>query len=134
MSWNIDELQKLAHGQADWIVESEGDVLAISNDEGIDAFLYAGNNQLIIESPLFALASVKDPAKLNALILETHLLVPLSTIGVSTIGGEKYYVAFGALSSKSDKEVILEEIETLFANVPEFIELYEQYLNKEQAA
>lgn len=134
MAWKIDGIHELALAQEDWAVEKEGEVLAISNDEGVDAFLYAGEHQIVVETVLFPLAAVKDVAALNTLILDTHQFLPLSTVGVNEINGEKYYVAFGALSTESKAEVLLEEIATLFANVPEFLELYAQHLKMEEVA
>ena len=133
MTWTHESTRQLAEQQPGWVVESEGDCLSISNDEGVDAFLYAGAQQMIVETPLFPLSTVKETASLNDLILRTHQLLPLTTIGIKTIGGEDYYVAFGALSVDSKDTVVIEEIETLFANVDEFLELYAEYLNQEAA-
>lgn len=128
MSWTHNTIKALAEAQNSWVVESEGNCLSISNDEGIDAFLYVGAQQIIVEAPLFAKNSVKNPAELNELILRTHQLQPLSTIGIKTIGDQDYYIAFGALSAESHDNVIIEEVETLFANVDDFLELYSEYL------
>lgn len=133
MSWNKDTLLTLIEAQSNWIVESEGACLTISNDEGIDVFVYVGNQQMVVETALFPAASVKDKNALNELILRSHQLVPLTTIGINSIGDEEYYVAFGALSTDSKESVVLEEIETLFNNVPEFLDLYSDYLNVEMA-
>lgn len=134
MSWSKNTLKELAESQPTWVVEEEGDCLSISNDEGIDAFIYAGKQQLVVETALFPAASVSDVNALNALILRTHQLVPLTTIGVSSIGGNDYYVAFGALSVDSKDAVVVEEIETLFDNVSEFLDLYSTHLTMEAVA
>ncbi|NVK72173.1 MAG: DUF2170 family protein [Oceanospirillaceae bacterium] len=132
MYWNKDTLLKLIEIQPDWDVTSEGDCLNISNDEGIDVFVYIGNQQILVETPLFSSASVKDKNVLNDLVLRSHQLVPLTSICINKIGNEEYYVAFGALSTDSKDSVILEEIETLFNNVTEFLDLYSDYLNLEK--
>lgn len=131
MSWNKDSLLALVQAHPDWVVEPEGDCLNIANDEGIDVFVYAGNKQILVETALFAASSVKDKDGLNNLILKSHQLVPLSTIGLKQIGDEDYYVAFGALSTDSKDSVVIEEIETLFENVTEFLDLYSEYLGVE---
>lgn len=133
MAWVHESIKTLAEQQPGWVVECEGDCLSISNDEGVDAFLYAGASQLIVEAPLFSLSAVKDTASLNELILRTHQLLPLSTIGIKSIGGEEYYTAFGSLSVNSKESVVIEEVETLFANIDEFLELYVEHLNEEVA-
>ncbi len=134
MPWTIDDLYALTNAQEEWVVEKEGECLAIANDEGIEAFLYAGDTQIIVESLLFPQSAVIDTHILNELVLKTHQLVPLSTVGISQIAGENYYVAFGALSSDSQEDTLLEEISALFSNVPEFIELYEEHLKTENVA
>jgi uncharacterized protein YjfI (DUF2170 family) len=131
MAWTFDGIKTLLESQNLWVVEAEGDCLSISNDEGVDAFLYAGEQQIVVETPLFAKQDVKDTAGLNELILRSHQLLPLTTIGIKNINGEAFYIAFGSLSAESKDSVLIEEIETLFLNVGEFIELYAQFLNTE---
>ena len=134
MIWNNVKLKALAESQPAWVTEVEGDCLRISNDEGIDAFIYAGDQQILAETALFPAANVADTAMLNDLILRTHHLLPLTTICINKIGNEDYYVAFGSVSVDSKDSVIVEEIETLFANVDEFLELYNEHLNGGAAA
>ena len=134
MLWNNETLKVLAESQPSWVAEVEGDCLRISNDEGIDAFIYVGDQQILAETALFPAANVADKATLNDLILRTHHLLPLTTICINKIGNEEYYVAFGSLSVDSKDSVIVEEIETLLANVDEFLELYDEHLNEEAAA
>jgi uncharacterized protein YjfI (DUF2170 family) len=134
MAWTFDSVKTLIETQENWVVESEGDCLSVSNDEGVDAFVYAGEQQLVVETPLFPFSKVNQPDALNLLVLKTHQLLPLTTIGIKHIGDEDYYVAFGSLSIDSKDTVVLEEIETLFLNVAEFIELYSDYLIQETHA
>lgn len=131
MTWSNETLKTLAESQSAWVVESEGDCLSISNDEGIDAFVYLGSRQISVEAALFPAAAVTDTAALNELVLRSHNLLPLTAICINDIAGEEYYVAFGALSVDSKDSVIVEEIETLFANVGEFLELYSEHLHGE---
>ncbi|RKF15842.1 DUF2170 family protein [Alginatibacterium sediminis] len=129
MSWSQESLAELANQNPNWTVDSEGEVLSISNDEGLDAFVYVGTGQILVNLALFPVAKVSDVAALNNLIMRSHHLLPLSAICVETIGTEDYYVAFGALSTDSQPSVIIEEIEVLFANVPEFFDLYAEYIS-----
>lgn len=131
MAWDLDSIKALTSAQESWQVEAESDCLSISNDEGVDAFIYAGEQQIIVETLLFPADNVKDTAALNDLILRTHQLLPLTTIGIKPIGEQDYYVAFGSLSAASKDSVLLEEIETLFINVGEFLELYADHLTSE---
>ncbi len=128
MTTKREQILSLMNEQINFTAEMQGDVINISNDEGVDAFLVVGEKQIIVETILFPSNAVKDTAALDAEILRTHWFVPLSTLAVSAIAGEEYYVAFGALSVDSKDEVIVEEVETLFMNVPEFLELYSEHL------
>ncbi|MCW8127130.1 DUF2170 family protein [Microbulbifer halophilus] len=134
MTWNNENLRQLAQQHPDWVVEAEGDCLSVSNDEGVDAFVYVGEEQIVVETILFPVDRVDDEAALNKLILQTHQLVPLTTIAIKNIGAESYYVAFGALSVSSKDEVVIEEIETLFANVGDFLDLYAEHFEMEGVA
>ena len=134
MTCSIESLKILAESQSDWVVEQEGDCLSLSNDEGIDAFAYVGEQQIIIESALFAADSVDDAAALNDLILRTHQLLSLTAISIKKIDGQDYYIAFGALSSDSKDSVIIQEIETLFSNINDFLDLYSEHLKQESIA
>lgn len=128
-TWTHETLKTLVEQQVGWVAESESNCLSISNDEGIDAFVYVGEEQIVVEAVLFPLSSVDNPVALNDLILRTHQLLPLTTVSIQAIDGEDYYVAFGALSAGSDEAVVIEEVETLFANVDEFLTLYSEHLN-----
>jgi uncharacterized protein YjfI (DUF2170 family) len=134
MTWSNKSLKELAESQPSWVVEAEGECLTISNDEGIDAFVYVGSQQVIVEAALFPASDVKDVNALNELILRSHHLLPLTAICINKIAEQDYYIAFGALSVDSKDSVIIEEIETLFANTGEFLDLYSQYLAQETIA
>jgi uncharacterized protein YjfI (DUF2170 family) len=134
MTWTNDSLRQLVAGHPDWTVKAEGECFSVSNDEGIDAFVYVGEQQIVVETILFPVASVANEAELNKLILRTHQLLPLTSVGITTIDGANYYVAFGALSVSSRDEVVIEEIETLLANVSDFMDLYADYLQPEKVA
>lgn len=128
MTTKRDNILSLMNEQINFTAELEGECISISNDEGVDAFLVVGETQIVVETILFPVSAVKDTAALDHGILRTHRLVPLSTLAVSNIGEDEYYVAFGSLSVDSKDEVIVEEVEALFANVPEFLELYSEHL------
>ena len=134
MNWNNENLKELAESQQSWEVEAKGDCLDITSDDGIDAYIYVGEKQIIAETILFPASQVSDKAAMNDLILRTHNLLPLTTICINKIGDEDFYAAFGSLSVDSKDSVVIEEIETLFANVSEFLELYKDFLNEETAA
>lgn len=130
---DIEKLSALLSEQP-WEVESDGNCLNITSEEGVTVYLVSGETQILVETPLFAAKDVADTSQLNDMVLRTHHLVPLSTVCIKSISNEDYYIAFGSLSRDSRDTVIIEEIQTLFENVSEFLELYSQMIKGEKVA
>jgi uncharacterized protein YjfI (DUF2170 family) len=130
MTWELSQLAEIISAQNGYVVTHEADCLLIANEDGIDAWLAISGEQILVESLLFSLDEVKEPAVLNEEILRTHMLFPLTTIGISSVAGTQYYTAFGSLSSQSKEESVLIEISTLFQNVEAFLAAYQDFLNK----
>ncbi len=128
MTWDLSQLETLLKQNNDLVVTQEDNCLLIANGDGLDAWLAISGEQIIVESLLFSTNEVKDGAALNEEILKTHMLFPLTTVGISQVAGEEYYTAFGALSSQSKEESVLIEIETLFQNVEAFLDAYSVHL------
>ncbi|GAB6261142.1 DUF2170 family protein [Photobacterium sp. 53610] len=131
--WQLSDLAPLLSEHDGWQVELQGQALLIRNEDNIEAFLAVSGEQILVEVVLFDAAQVKDTDALNNEILRTHKMFPLSTIGINSINGNDYYIAFGSLSSQSKAESVVIEVATLFRNVEAFIDLYQDYL-KEQTA
>jgi hypothetical protein len=129
MSWDLESIESLFKEHDDFVVTREENCLLIANQDGIDAWLAISGEQILVETLLFASLEVKDKAALDHEILSTHMLFPLTTVGISTVGDEEYYVAFGALSAQSKSESIVIEVETLFQNVASFLDAYETHLS-----
>jgi uncharacterized protein len=128
MTWDLNQLEALLSNNQDLVVTKEQNCLMIANSDGIDAWLAISGEQIIIETLLFAKSEVKDSNVLNEEILKTHMLFPLTTVGISQVGGDEYYTAFGSLSSQSKAESIEIELTTLFQNVEAFIDAYQIHL------
>jgi uncharacterized protein YjfI (DUF2170 family) len=129
MSWELSSLFSLLSECDQWAVTAEEDCLCVTNTDGLEAFVAVSGQQIIVESVLFAVSQVSDTVALNDLILRTHQIFPLTTVAISTIGDEDYYIAFGALSAGSKEESVLLELEALFDNVAGFLDAYEEHLN-----
>jgi len=128
MAWELSQLATVISQQSGYVVTHEADCLLIANEDGIDAWLAISGEQILVESLLFSLDEVKDKAALNEEILRTHMLFPLTTIGISNVAGSQYYTAFGSLSAQSKQESIVIEIDTLFQNVEAFLDAYQGFL------
>lgn len=128
MVWDLSTIQASLEKQSQWAVHTENDCLFITNEDGLDAYVAVSGEQIIVESILFASSAVTDHPGLNEQILKTHQVFPLTTIGISSVEGEDYYVAFGALSSQSKEASVVIEVEALFDNVAAFLDVYEDFL------
>ncbi|GAA6184244.1 MULTISPECIES: DUF2170 family protein [Alteromonadaceae] len=129
MTWDLDQLETLLSKNDNIVVTREDNCLLIGNGDGLDAWLALSGEQIIIESILFSSSEVKDKAALNEEILKTHMLFPLTTIGISQVAEQDYYTAFGALSSQSKAESIQIELDALFHNVAAFLDAYQEHLH-----
>ncbi|MCW8091319.1 DUF2170 family protein [Alteromonas sp. ASW11-130] len=129
MAWDLQSIESLFEKRDDLVVTREENCLLIANQDGIDAWLAISGEQILVESLLFASSQVRDKAALDHEILSTHMVFPLTTVGISTINGEEYYTAFGALSAQSKQETIEIEVDTLFQNVASFLDAYETHLH-----
>ncbi len=86
-------------------------------------------SQILVETLLWPVGEVDDPAAFNEMILKTHKLLPLSTFGIRPgPDGKDYYEMFGSLSEGSILESILFEIETLADNAMQAAEAYQSDL------
>ena len=128
MVWDLSSIEASLSKQTQWVVHSENDCLFITNEDGLDAYVAVSGAQIVVESILFASSAVADSKGLNEQILKTHQVFPLTTIGITSVEGEDYYMAFGALSSQSKEESVVIEVATLFDNVAAFLDVYEDYL------
>jgi uncharacterized protein YjfI (DUF2170 family) len=128
MTWELAQLAEIISAQDGYVVTNEADCLLIANQDGIDAWLAISGEQIIVESLLFSLDEVTNSNALNEEILRTHMIFPLTTIGISKVASVDYYTAFGSLSAQSKEESILIEVSTLFQNVEAFIDAYQSFL------
>ena len=107
MTWDLNQLEALFSDNQDLVVTRE---------------------EIIVESLLFSVNEVKDKTALNEEILKTHMIFPLTTVGISNVAGDDYYTAFGSLSSQSKAQSITIEVQTLFQNVEAFLDAYAEHL------
>lgn len=82
-------------------------------------------SQILVDTLLWPVEEVKDTASFNDMILRTHKLFPLSTIGIRPgPDGRDYYEMFGALSAGSIIDSVLFELETLADNAMQAADAY----------
>ncbi|MGZ0784372.1 biofilm formation regulator BacA [Pseudomonas saponiphila] len=92
-------------------------------------FIALSGEQILVEALLWPQSEVTDVQAFNEEVLLSRQLFPLSSIGLETgLGGERFYMMFGALSATSTLSNVIYEIETLASNVIRATEAYEGYL------
>jgi uncharacterized protein YjfI (DUF2170 family) len=129
MTWDLNQIETLLADNHDLVVTKEENCLLVANSDGIDAWVAISGEQILVETLLFAKIEVKDCDALNEEILKTHMIFPLTTVGISRVAGEEYYTAFGSLSSQSKAESVMIELTTLFQNVEAFLDAYHEHLH-----
>lgn len=105
-------------GDVDVSVEPGSDVLRITLKErgGLDVLMVASGEQILCSVLLTPCETVPDRATFERRALSMHKLIPLSNFGISEIDGTEWYELFGALSSRSSAEALVEEVSVLAAN------------------
>ncbi len=61
-------------------------------------------------------SSIRDNAAFEHRLLKANKLLPLSTFGITEVGGKEHYEIFGQISGGSQIEEIVEEMATLGKN------------------
>ncbi|MBV7405994.1 YjfI family protein [Enterobacter sp. ENT03] len=85
------------------------------------------SHQLIIETYICPVREINNQDEFNLFLLRNQKLLPLSSVGISLLQGEEYYVAFGALSLHSSLDDILLEISALAENAIDLAEITDEF-------
>lgn len=111
------------------INESDPTMMITMHEYGdLPVFMSVSGDQIIAESILWPAKDVADQAAFNETVLRTQNYYPLSTICLGRRANEDYYLMEGSLSSVSDINDIILEIETLANNVIRVTEAYADIL------
>ena len=127
MTWNplalATALQTVPEQNID-VTNSENALIIKMNDYGD---LQINSRQMIIETFICPVSSISNPDEFNTFLLRNQKMMPLSSVGISSVQQEEYYIVFGALSLKSSLEDILLEITSLVDNALDLAEITEEY-------
>lgn len=129
MAWNP---LALADALQTWpdidIKNSENALIMKMNDYGdLQINIIFTSRQIIIETFNCPVSCIKNREEFNLFLLRNQKLMPLSSVGISSIQHEEYYVVFGALSLNSSLSDIMLEITTLVDNAMDLAEITEEY-------
>jgi len=120
-------------GDVDVSVEPGSDVLRITLKErgGLDVLMVASGEQVLCSVLLTPCETVPDRATFERRALSMHKLIPLSNFGISEIDGTEWYELFGALSSRSSADALVEEVAVLAANAVQAAEWIGEWVDAE---
>ena len=106
-----------------------GILITMTEFGDLPLLMSVSGSQILVDTLLWPVDEVSDPAALNEMIMRTHKLLPLSTFGIRQgPDGREYYEMFGSLSAGSILESILFEIETLADNAMQAAEAFQSDL------
>lgn len=115
------------------LVEGADPAILITMTEfgDLPLLMSVSGGQILVDTLLWPVDDVADPAEFNAMILKTHKLLALSNFGIRTgPDGKDCYELFGALTAGSILESVISEIETLADNAMQVAEAYQTDLKK----
>lgn len=98
----------------------------------VEVLLAIGGEQILVESFLWPMSAVADPAAFNECVLRTHKFLPLSTFSITDVNDVPMYTIFGALDVRSSLSSLLFEIQSVAEAVVLSEALYGDYLVKSQ--
>lgn len=88
------------------------------------------SRQIIIETVICPVCSINQKNEFNIFLLRNQKLLPLSSVGISRVQHDEYYVAFGALSLNSSLDDVVLEMTTLADNALDLAEITEEYTHE----
>ena len=112
MTWNplalATALQTVPEQNID-VTNSESALIIKMNDYGdLQINILFTSRQMIIETFICPVSSISNPDEFNTFLLRNQKMMPLSSVGISSVQQEEYYIVFGALSLKYSLEDIVQ--------------------------
>lgn len=142
-TWTLTTLTRLFAadpdplGDVDVSVPDQGDVICVTLKEkgDLDVFVtVSGERDILVSAVLLPCKDVPKREAFERMVLKTHKFVPLSSFGITTIGGEEWYELFGSLSARSRADTIVEEVAILAANAVDAAGMVEEWKKGEIAS
>lgn len=131
MTWTQQALANALHaadGMNIDIIDNEHSLTIEMNDYGdLQLSIFLTSNQIIIETLIFPVSHIPNQAEFNYFLLRNQKILPLSSVGISHVQNEEYYVIFGALSLGASLADVILEMTTLVENALDLAEVTEEY-------
>ena len=113
------------------IENNEQSLIIKMNDYGdLSLGILFTSRQIIIETVICPVCSINQKNEFNIFLLRNQKLLPLSSVGISRVQQDEYYVAFGALSLNSSLDDVVLEMTTLAENALDLAEITEEYTHE----
>jgi uncharacterized protein YjfI (DUF2170 family) len=139
-NWNIDRLFSALQALDEVVSKditlsliqgSESSIKLEMNDfGGLPIYIAVVGEQIIVDTVLVDVESIKDVPAFNDAVLRSRELFPLSSIGIESMpNGQIVYNMFGALSSDSSLTNVVTEVKTLVDNVQRASEAFERFFH-----
>ncbi|MBS6489642.1 YjfI family protein [Citrobacter freundii] len=110
---------------------SEQSLIIKMNDYGdLSLGILFTSRQIIIETVICPVSSINQQNEFNIFLLRNQKLLPLSSVGISRVQQDEYYIAFGALSLNSSLDDVVLEMTTLADNALDLAEITEEYTHE----
>ncbi|MCO4160392.1 YjfI family protein [Citrobacter amalonaticus] len=134
MSWTPQTLSDALQNVVSLNIESlnnKNSLIIKMNDYGdLQLSLLFTCRQLIIETLICPVNCIHNQTEFNVFLLRNQKILPLSSVGISVVKEEEYYVVFGALSLNSSLEDVALEITTLVENALDLAEIIDEYVQE----
>lgn len=102
--------------------------LSMNDYGGLPVFIAVVGEQIIVDTVLVDLESIKDVPRFNDAVLRSRELFPLSSIGIELMpNGQTVYNMFGALSADSSFTNVVTEVAALADNAQRASEAFEHF-------
>lgn len=131
MAWTprtlADALNNIAELDID-IENNESSLIIKMNDYGdLPLAVLFTSQQIVIATYICPVNTIRDTAEFNLFLLRNQKVLPLSSVGITQVKQEEYYVGFGALSLNSSLADVMLEITTLVENALDIAEITQVY-------
>lgn len=109
---------------------NEQSLIIKMNDYGDLSLGILFTSRQIIITVICPVCSINQKNEFNIFLLRNQKLLPLSSVGISRVQQDEYYVAFGALSLNSSLDDVVLEMTTLAENALDLAEITEEYTHE----
>ncbi|AXD68737.1 DUF2170 family protein [Salmonella enterica] len=127
MAWTPRTLADALNNIAELNIDIENNESSLIDYGDLPLAVLFTSQQIVIETYICPVNTIRDTAEFNLFLLRNQKILPLSSVGITQVKQEEYYVAFGALSLNSSLADVTLEITTLVENALDIAEITQVY-------